>query len=248
MYDNYMDIFNKRGDSYCYAMKKCTSSRDNEFLQLLKYFPINNNDVIADIPCGACYLSKYIQNNTTIYYIDESEVFLKNCEKRYNLLKTSINNIPLKSSYFDKIFSLAGTHHIENKEPFYIEVKRLLKKNGNFIYADVLEGSKEDKFLNYFVNKNNSLGHKGIFLNDTTVSSLNTIGLNVYRSEYINVKWTFDNESEMINFVKNIFGLDLASNENILRSIKNILGYTVEDNLIVMNWGLFYIYAINRKI
>ena len=51
----------------------------------------------------------------------------------------------------------------KNVPKFVEECLRIIKKDGNFIFADVKKDTSVDKFLNQFVNEYNSLGHEGNF-------------------------------------------------------------------------------------
>ena len=245
MIDTYQSIFTKRALSYHNAMIKFPDARKEEFEQLLQYVSVDKENTVADMPAGGCYLKNYIDND--IYFLDPTQEFLDNCPCGYNTIKTSLDDTLIKDSYFDTIFSLAGSHHIENKDSFYTEVHRLLKHNGNFIYADVLKGSKEDTFLNIFVNKHNSLGHTGIFLDDSVKTSLQDIGFKVNKFEYVSYHWNFANEQAMVEYIKNLFGLDLASDEIILSGIKDILSYSQKNDCISMNWGLIFISSVKSN-
>lgn len=242
MIDTYKDIFNKRANSYHEVMTKYPDARDKEFANLIQYYKINKDDKIADMPSGGCYLKKYLDKNT-IFFLDPAQEFLHNCSGADNTMHTSLENTPFKDSFFDKIYSLAGSHHIDNKKNLYKEVYRVLKKDAHFIYGDVLQNSKEDTFLNVFVNKYNSSGHTGIFLNNQTKTQLADIGFKIEHSKYIDLTWNFKTIGEMIDFIKKLFGLDLATDEIILQGIDTLLGYKQTNNKVLLNWGLFYIFS-----
>ncbi len=245
MFDSYTDIFEKRGKSYHNAMLDCPKARDEEFFHLFDHIEIKESDVVADIPSGGCYLKNYV-NNDNIYFVDSTKEFLNNCTCKYNIIHSDVEDTPFKHSFFDIVFSLAGTHHIDNKEKLYKEIYRILNNNGKFIYADVKRGSKEDAFLNTFVNENNSLGHRGVFIDKNTNIELENINLEVQYSEYIEYTWNFKDIREMVYYVKNLFGIDLASDEIILEGLRDILGFKEENGLIKLNWGLLYI--VSKKI
>lgn len=242
MFENYKDIFNLRGKNYHDAMMNNLNARKNEFMNLFKYFDLNKNEIIADIPSGGGYLSNFIDKYKSLFLVDESEEFLKRSQQKFNLINSSINDLPIRDEYLDKVYSLAGSHHLEDKKQFFNEVNRILKKNGKFIYADVEEDSKEDRFLNIFVNKYNSLGHNGQFINDETILSLKSVNFQILEIEYKNVNWIFKNKEEMIYFVKNIFGLNLASDDEILNGIIEYLDLHEFEEHIEMDWALKYIF------
>ncbi len=243
MFETYEEIFDKRGDRYHYAMQSYPEAREKEFRNLLKYSQVDQEDIIADIPAGGCYFKKYLQNGH-LYFVESSEEFLSRCQGGLNKILCPVDDLPFKTGFFDKVYSLAGTHHLEDKRPLFAEVHRVLKTDGDFVYADVKTGSREDDFLNIFVDRYNSMGHKGIFINEATIAAMERFGLKVQTAEYLDFTWNFASEADMIDFVKNLFGLDLAANDDeILRGIDSYLGYHQEDGKVYMNWGLYYLHA-----
>ncbi len=65
-----------------------------------------------------------------------------------------------------------------------------------------------------------------------------------FRTEY-QIKtypWLFDTEEILIDFCKNLFNLDLASDDVILEGIKEFLNPFYDDNLnkFVIQWSLIY--------
>lgn len=240
---DYKHIFNERGEMYHKAMVQYPSVREDEFLNLFEFYKIDESDVVADFPSGGCYLKKYIRSNE-MYFLDPSEELLNKCEHKHNIIKCALENTPIKNSFFDKVFSLAGTHHNNRKDKIFEEVNRILSLGGNFIYADVMENSKEALFLDVFVNKFNSLGHKGFFLTEDIKIKLERCGFRVDSFEYITLTWRFHNLIEMANFTKMLFGLDLATDEKtVINGLGKYLGYKKNNGIIELNWGLLYIFS-----
>ena len=242
MFETYEEIFDNRGDRYHYAMKNYPEAREEEFRNLLKYSQIDQEDIIADIPAGGCYFKKYLKNSH-LYFVESSREFLSRCRDAVNTIFSPVDDLPFKAGFFDKVYSLAGTHHLEDKRPLFAELHRVLKTDGDIVYADVKTDSKEDDFLNIFVDRYNSMGHKGTFVDEATVATMERIGLKVQTAEYLDFTWNFTSEADMIDFVKNLFGLDLANYDEILRGIDSHLGYRQEDGGVQMNWGLYYLHA-----
>ena len=98
----------------------------------------------------------------------------------------------------------------------------------------VLINSKQDKFLNTFVDCYNSSGHKGIFFDESEKYILEESGFRNIKIEIKEYNWYFNNTEEKIDFCKNLFGLDKASDEIILNGCNEILG---KDNF---QWKLIY--------
>lgn len=247
MRDKYEEIFTKRGLSYHDAMSLCSDAREEEFSTLLGITSLRPDYKVADMPSGGCYLKKYIAELVSeIYFVDPTKNLLKECDPQDNLILASLTDTPFQDDFLDVVFSLAGIHHITNKMNVYSEINRILKTGGKFIYADVMARSKEDDFLNSFVDGYNSLGHKGVFLDEGTRDVLSASGFTIQHCNYKEYYWKFNSENEMIDYVKKLFSLDLATDKIILQALKNILGYKQVNKIYKLNWGLYFIAA--RKI
>ena len=245
MFDNYEDIFNKRGNEYNLAMTRYPAARKEEFINLINLLDLRNGDHLIDIPSGGCYLRNFIDKNMHITFVDSSQVFLSYCDEKDNVVCSDITHTPLAGGTFDKVHSLAGIHHLRDKTEFYREAARLLKKGGIIALADVEKGSMTDPFLNVFVDSYNSMGHKGDFLvKEEVIAAMNNCGLEVKQAIPVRHYWRFVSEEEMVDFTKNLFGLDMATDEEVLKGIKHYAGYEPDAHGIKMSWELLYFQAI----
>jgi hypothetical protein len=50
----------------------------------------------------------------------------------------------------------------------------------------------------------------------------------------------------MIDFVRNLFGINLVEDDEILKAVQNILGYETTKGLIRLNRALLYTYCIKN--
>ncbi len=249
--ESYKDIFEKRGKEYDLAMQKYKNARDEEFKNIIKIADLKEKNIIIDIPAGGCYLSWYLPENIEYIPVETTKTFSNLCKKNINKTPIVVENIyqlPLKDESIDRVISLAGIHHLKDKEKewFYMEVYRILKKRGIFVLADVFENTPTAKFLNEFVDKYNPMGHKGIFLNKKTPEILSKIGFKIEKEEIINYHWKFGTEKEMIDFVKLLFGVFSADEKTLLKGIKEYVGYSVKKSEVLFNWQLFFIKAVKE--
>lgn len=116
---------------------------------ILENLDIKNDSVVLDAGCGNGYMlqefSKRIQGDGKVYGVDKnidfvnslnSENSLKNVEIKVADLVKKLN---FKDEQFDLIY-LSTILHIfskEEKESFFSEAKRLLKKGGNLAVVEV---------------------------------------------------------------------------------------------------------------
>lgn len=247
MFKSYQDIFNQRGLSYHQAMLKYPQSRKDEFQNIIRLSDLQDGNLLLDIPSGGCYINNFIDNNLKIFSGETSQEFISHHQISSNnhiLICQDFSHIPLISNSIDRVLSLAGLHHIDNKIIFYQEIYRILTKNGIFCIGDVWKDSKVADFLNIFVDNYNSMGHKGDFLTKKVKSNLESLNFNVVENSIINYYWYFDSIDNMIDCCKLLFGLDQANDEQIEKGIDKYLGYSIINNKCYMNWELYFLKAI----
>lgn len=149
----------------------------------------------------------------------------------------------MPNNHIDRIISLAGLHHIEDRLPIYHEAKRVLNKNGLLCIADVAEGSDADRFLNIFVDENSTEGHKGLFINKADIQSIEAADFTIVKSEIIEYVWRYTSVNNMIDYVKKMFGINQCSDAAVLKGIEHFIGYNTIDGQVHMNWSLQFIQA-----
>ena len=242
----YSDIFHKRGKAYHHAMQDFSHARDQEFLYLFDTFETNTVRKVVDVPSGGCYLKPFLPK-ANIAHVDPTQAFLNLCDSEVNRFCAPLSKLPFENETFEILVSLAGTHHMEDKTRFFTEAFRVLQDHAIFTYADVMRGSKEDRFLNGFVNAHNSLGHEGVFIDHTITQVLQAHHFVIQKASYRALQWSFASEEAMVTFVKLLFGIDKAKDHVILKALQEILGYSSHADGVHLNWGLYYIVATTNK-
>jgi SAM-dependent methyltransferase len=249
MFTSYKDIFNQRSNLYHQAMVTYPLARKEEFKQILQLADLEDGHVICDIPSGGCYISDFIDQRVKIISIETSAEFIRCSQSQAQennavIVCDSFAELPLISESVDRAISLAGLHHQDRKSDFYQESYRLLKKGGILGIADVRKGSGVDGFLNVFVDRYNSMGHKGKFLDEQTKNELEAVGFKVAYHSPISFYWKFDSLQNMIEYCRLLFGIDKANDPQILEGIKQFLGYQILANQYCLNWELYFFKAI----
>ena len=224
-------------------MQKYPQARAEEFKQLIKLAEIQPNLTIADVPAGGGYLANYLDVQTKLIAMETCPSFAslsardKNCS---TVLCDSLERIPKESQSVDRIVSLAGLHHIDALLPVLREFYRLLSPKGLLCIADVYDDSKVAQFLDVFVARYSSGGHQGNFITRQTDSDLIKTGFNILFCRPIEYYWRFDSQQNMIEYCQLLFGLDLATLQEVLSGIENYLGYEVIDGQYCLNWQLWF--------
>lgn len=231
--NDYRLIFQKRALDYHFAMQNYPHVRFHEFNNLISSLNFSSLNEILDIPSGGGYLKHFLPNHLNVISTDFSEGFTNN-----DIKLVSPEKLPFKSNSFDAVFSLSGMHHLKNVPQFVEECLRVIKSDGNLIFADVKKGTSIDVFLNQFVNEYNSLGHQGDFFHEDYFEKYPNIQNKIVECKYNEYPFVFNSKEEMILFFKLFFGLDKASDSIIYEGIQNILGIQTTCNRIEVNWGL----------
>jgi SAM-dependent methyltransferase len=244
---DYDKTFEKRGSAYKYAIETYPHVLENEFKTAIEMCKVKSSDIILNIPAACIPLNKYFTVKPHKYIEYETN---DNFATLLSVKTCKLNKIPEIDNSIDTVISLASLHHTNNteREEFYSECYRVLKSDtGKLIIGDVIENSKESIWLNVFVNKYNSLGHKGNFWKESDKNILELKGYSV-NMKYTEYTWNFNSENELVDFCKNLFGLDLASAEEILLGINTILDPETINGKIYVRWNLIYFIAIKAPI
>lgn len=248
MFNSYEEIFEKRADLYHKAMTLYPRARKEEFDNVIKLAQIGDGHIVCDVPSGGGYLTKFVSAKVTIVSVETSHVFAKLCKANTasDVILTNLDRIPIKSNSVDRVLSLAGLHHVENKLSFYVESHRILKSKGKLLIADAWQGAMVSMFLDVFVNAHNSMGHRGLYLNQNTQGELESCGFDVVYSSAIKYHWRFSSLDDMLTYFQLLFGIDKATHDQILDSITCYLGYSIIKKEYCLNWELFFYKAIKR--
>lgn len=232
--NNYSEIFKVRGDLYHRAMKKYPKARKTEIDNLFKNgFKAYEN--VLDVPSLGGYLNHYDSDFIKITYADFSPTSgVINLESPYD---------DWKIGSFDRIVSLAATHHIDDIDKFIDNIDKHLNYNGFVSIADVEPDSGESKFLDGYVDKYTITGsHKGCYHN---FSKINT-PWNIFSSKVEKCKWKFNNTDELFDFCSLLFGLVNHSKESLIKDLDDKVGIFTENEKIILDWKLSYNHYIKN--
>lgn len=225
-------VFKNRAVDYNYAIQKYPNVLINELSTAAFMVDAKPNEVIVNIP-GACVdISKYLPSSVIYKPYEINKMFscitgIPYCENFY---------IPEPDNSVDKIVSLASLHHSTDEEriEFYKSAHRCLKPGGKLIIGDVSINSRQDKWLNEFVNKFN--GHTGKFWSVDDTKLMTDFHV---KNETKNYPWVFSSQNEMIDFCKHLFGLKNATDLDLIEGLKKYLMATDTE----FEWSLLYFIA-----
>jgi SAM-dependent methyltransferase len=241
---SYEGIFESRGASYNAATRYCPHARESERRQLIEMLDLRPGAVVVDVPAGGGYLAEGIvahQPLAQVICIEPSIEFSKAVARTFPLTIARLVGFPLVDACTDRVGSLAGIHHLEDKQAFFDEVFRLLKPGGVFAVADVKAGSAVARFLDDAVDRLSETGHAGMFLEERELSGLlENAGFRVMDDRYRPCPWRFEDIEQMGTFCKLLFGLVRASVDGVIQEITRALAVAETGSGVEMDWGLIY--------
>lgn len=244
---DYKTIFNQRGAAYHQAMAEFPEARSQEFINIINMAALQLGQVVCDVPSGGGYLQRYLScDDYDVIALETSNAFYQYCTEKgkCRAVLTELDDIDLPDASVDCVISLAGLHHLSDRPAFFREAYRILKTGGSCCVADVKADTRTADFLNVFVDRWNSMGHKGDFFSADAPKELESAGFKVVDHHLKNYHWHFRSIEDMCRYVTLLFGLDRAQPGETLKGIENYVGYHTVDGACKMNWGLLFMKGI----
>jgi SAM-dependent methyltransferase len=220
---DYNKTFETRGHKYKYAVETYPHVLDSEFQTAIDMCGLKPGMILVNIPAACVPLHNYFPAGVEIGYVPlESN---KGFAELTGIPYSPLDAIQLPDKSTDVIVSLASLHHASDSErkAFYNECRRVLRPGGRLVVGDVMRGSTQDGWLNTFVNVYNSAGHNGQFWSTADTRLFEESGFNVTIKNPM-YTWDFESDVSMIDFCRNLFGLDLATDTQIMHGLVQYLG------------------------
>lgn len=246
MYDTYQEIFHKRADSYHQAMMEFPSVRRQEFEQAVRLLDIAPGNLVCDVPSGGGYLASYVHStDVSLIFLETSAEFASQCPtgSKCRVMECTLESLPLNDGSVDRLLSLAAVHHVPDKAALYREFYRVLKPSAKLVIADVEAGTNTANFLNVFVDRFNSMGHKGMFLDLGGVEQVAQCGFDLVGVARPKITWSFHSTTAMTDFFRKLFGLDKASDADILAGAMEHFPRMYQNGCVEIDWQLAYLSA-----
>ena len=232
---DYVTKFNKRIESFMYAVNTYPHCMKNELIVAVNELDINHHDIVVNLAAGGLPIHHHISKPITYLPFDFSEEW---CKYDKQIQHASYEHIPLENESVDKILILAVLHHFTEEERgiLYKECHRILKKSGKIVIADVIKNSPQDKWLNCIVNCYNPFGHDGRFFDVEDANLIQSFDVQIKHKKY---DWCFTDQEEMVAYLKNLFYLTISDDE-LIKIINEILNPQIIENKYCIEWQLIY--------
>ncbi len=235
---NYSDIFKLRGQLYHRAMQLFPDARSQEFMSVLAEASIAPNMTVVDVPSGGAYISRYLKD-VELIGLELTKIFAELAvEQRQNVILYENDQFPLKDGSVDRVLSIAGLHHVENKIRLFCEMRRILKPGGLILLADIAEDSFVQRFLDDFVGRYSDTGHSGWYFGNSTRAELAKAGLNIITDKPLNYLWCAPDINQLAEFCRILFGMVRTDTPTVVKGIQDYLGVTEMDNQVGLHWQL----------
>jgi len=236
--NDYSKIFNQRGKEYHEANSLIPWARKKEFGAILDGLEFRPGQLVIDMPSGGGYLQQYLPEGIGYRGLEVSEVFAKAGSGTL----CSWSKLPLQPESSDFVLVCAAFHHVslQDRQAFCQEVHRCLKTGGILRIADVQTGEPNARFLNGFVDEHNPNGHRGDFIDEYLYGPIETYGFALDDNRFSAYTWEMDVCLEKsLRFVRLLFGLTLASDEDLENELQKSLGLRKnEEGRWIIDWSL----------
>ncbi|WP_143593671.1 bifunctional 2-polyprenyl-6-hydroxyphenol methylase/3-demethylubiquinol 3-O-methyltransferase UbiG [Synechococcus sp. 1G10] len=238
----YGDIFLERGRQYHSAMARFPRARDREFSQLFSRFPLGEGENIVDVPSGGGYLSDFLAREKGHKSIRVTELEFSPGFSGQSQVVEPYGAWPLRLESADRIISLASSHHIADLDRLLNNFGVYVRPGGLVHIADVSPDGGIASFLDVFVDRHTTTGHRGIYRQFERLEWPDW--LDVIRIETRSCPWRFDSSEQLVAFCHGLFGLGKDAWPHLESTLEELVGIRSANGGVELDWELSYMDAM----
>lgn len=243
--DAYARIFEARGGSYNEAHRVAPEARDTERALLLDRLALKPGLRVLDVPAGGGFLADGIRDrghDGPVISLEPAGAFAAGIDRAHCRVRGALVRLPFRDASFDRVASLAGTHHLEDRLAFFRECRRVLRSGGRFAVADAAADTPVARFLNGPVDRFTTTGHDGrFFQRGEAADLLARAGFADVREEHATCAWTFPDRGTLVNFCGLLFGMVRATRDEVGAALHEHFAITEDaQGHALLPWSLVY--------
>ena len=243
--DEYARIFEVRGGSYNAAHALVPDARESERALLVERLDLEPGLRVLDVPAGGGYLADGVRagaSDLSIVCMEPAAAFAAGIDRTHRRIRGTLTHLPFATARFDRVASLAGTHHLQSRLAFFTECRRVLRRGGRFAVADAAAGTPVARFLNGPVDRFTATGHDGRFFADGEAENLlRRAGFTDVHEEHLPCAWRFPDHGTLVRYCGLLFGLVRASEREIDDALREHFAIEEEaDGRVCLPWSLVY--------
>lgn len=212
---------------YQSAMELAPAARAAEFRLPLALAEPRAGEVLVDCPSGGAYLRPVLSALAPGCRYVPFESKPQYAAFVPDLVLGDWLRLPFRDGSVDVLLSIAALHHLlGGREAFYAEGARVLAPGGRLVLADVAAGTAPSRWLDEFVGRRSSEGHRADFLEAARErAGLEAAGLRVRQAGLCDYTWDFDDRPTACAFMKSLFRLDQPDLREVEEAIGDLLGW-----------------------
>ncbi len=143
---------NHEGMPHSYSRAETSRSYVETILRPLN---LNRDSVVLDLACGGGHEAAAIKEEFGSKVVETDlnfQAFAANPDKGRNFVTADINRLPFPENSFDFVHFKDGFVHLQHKEQFFDEVKKVLKEKGRLLLVtDCAYSNQKEKTKNFFI-------------------------------------------------------------------------------------------------
>ncbi len=214
------------------------SVRYQEFHALVEYADLENPERILEVPAEGKVLETFYPDAM----IARADLVPVESATNVDCALTDWSLSEIKNHYYDAVLALAPIHHANtDQKKQYIEgVYDCLKDGGVIAFGEVEQASSLSVFLDEFVDQHSYTNHQGEYPETNFSRVLQDAHFKNVTSDRLNCNWIFDNETQLCNYITQLFGLRPMDEKLLLTALSELLGFEKVGERIHLNWQLLF--------